>query len=92
MSSSSPPQESQMDGAAMDTSSTFVPMNMSGLQKHSVLDRRRKPERCCRRSPMQLTTARAGKTIRNMRWFEVMSSRGNIQGDAVLHWQVTIRI
>ncbi|HVK39858.1 MAG TPA: dodecin [Candidatus Kapabacteria bacterium] len=36
--------------------------------------------------------ARAGKTIRNMRWFEVTETRGQIDNGAVAHWQVTIKI
>ena len=36
--------------------------------------------------------ARAGKTIRNMRWFEVTETRGYIEENKVDHWQVTINI
>jgi dodecin len=36
--------------------------------------------------------ARAGKTIRNMRWFEVTETRGYIEGGKVEHWQVTLNI
>ena len=36
--------------------------------------------------------ARAAKSIRNMRWFEVTETRGVINGGAVAHWQVTIKI
>lgn len=35
---------------------------------------------------------RAGKTIRNMRWFEVVNTRGHIEDGKVAHWQVTIKI
>jgi dodecin len=35
--------------------------------------------------------ARAQKTIRNMRWFEVIETRGNIENGRIDHWQVTIR-
>ncbi|MFN2475748.1 MAG: dodecin [Chthoniobacterales bacterium] len=34
--------------------------------------------------------ARAGKTIRNMRWFEVTETRGHIEDGKIGHWQVTI--
>lgn len=34
----------------------------------------------------------AGKTIENMRWFEVVETRGNIDKDKVAHWQVTIKV
>ena len=36
--------------------------------------------------------ARAGKTIRNMRWIEVTETRGYIENDKVDHWQVTVNI
>lgn len=36
--------------------------------------------------------ARAAKTVRNMRWFEVIETRGHIEGNAVAHFQVTVKI
>jgi flavin-binding protein dodecin len=36
--------------------------------------------------------ARAGKTIRNMRWLEVKEMRGHIEDGKVAHWQVGIKI
>lgn len=36
--------------------------------------------------------ARAGKTVRNMRWFEVTETRGHIDDGTVAHWQVTIKV
>lgn len=35
---------------------------------------------------------RAKDTIRNMRWFEVVETRGQIVDGNVAHWQVTIKI
>ena len=35
---------------------------------------------------------KAGKTVRNMRWFEVIDQRGQIENGKVAHWQVTIKI
>lgn len=35
---------------------------------------------------------RASKTIRDMRWFEVVETRGNIEDGKVAHWQVTVSI
>jgi dodecin len=35
---------------------------------------------------------RASETIRNMRWFEVIESRGSIENGSVAEWQVTIKI
>ena len=36
--------------------------------------------------------SRASKTIRNMRWFEVIETRGYIDEGKVEHWQVTLKI
>jgi flavin-binding protein dodecin len=36
--------------------------------------------------------AKAGETIRNMRWFEVIETRGYIEDGGVAHWQVTIKL
>jgi len=36
--------------------------------------------------------ARASKTLRNLRWFEVTQVRGHIESGAVAHWQVTIKV
>lgn len=35
---------------------------------------------------------RASKTVRNMRWFQVTETRGDISGGKVAHWQVTLKI
>ena len=35
---------------------------------------------------------RASKTIQNMRWFEVIETRGNIENGKIAHWQVTIKV
>jgi hypothetical protein len=36
--------------------------------------------------------ARTADSIRNLRWFEVVSVRGHVEGHAVAHWQVTVKI
>ena len=36
--------------------------------------------------------AHAAKTIREMRWFEVTETRGDIKDGKVCHWQVTVKI
>jgi flavin-binding protein dodecin len=41
---------------------------------------------------VQNALARARKTIRNMRWFEVSETRGYIEEGNVAHWQVTLKI
>ena len=36
--------------------------------------------------------AEAGKTVKNMSWFEVAEMRGAIKGEKVAEFQVTVRI
>lgn len=36
--------------------------------------------------------SKASKTLHNMRWFEVVETRGHIENGAVSHWQVTIKV
>ena len=36
--------------------------------------------------------SRASKTIRDMRWFQIIDTRGHIENNAVAHWQVTIKV
>jgi flavin-binding protein dodecin len=36
--------------------------------------------------------ARAKKTTRNMRWFEVTETRGYLEEGEVAHWQVTLKV
>ena len=36
--------------------------------------------------------ARAGQTVRQLRWFEVTDTRGHIENGEIAHWQVTIRV
>ena len=36
--------------------------------------------------------AKASQTVRNLRWFEVIETRGHIVGDKVAHWQVTLKL
>ncbi len=34
----------------------------------------------------------ASKTIRNIRWFQVVETRGHVENGAVAHFQVTLKI
>ena len=36
--------------------------------------------------------SKAAKTIRAIRWFQVMETRGHVDNGAVAHWQVTVKI
>jgi len=41
---------------------------------------------------VQNALALASKTIRNMRWFEVIETRGHIEDNKINHWQVTVKV
>jgi hypothetical protein len=41
---------------------------------------------------VQNAIAKASKTLRNLRWFEVVETRGQIEDGRVAHWQVTIKV
>lgn len=41
---------------------------------------------------MNNAISRAGKTIRNMSWFEVAEVRGSLANNKVAHWQVTVKV
>jgi dodecin len=40
---------------------------------------------------VQSAIARASRTVRNMRWIEVVETRGHVEGGKVVQWQVTIK-
>lgn len=35
---------------------------------------------------------RAGKSLRNLRWFQVVDTRGHIESGRITHWQVTVKV
>jgi flavin-binding protein dodecin len=41
---------------------------------------------------IQNAVAKAAQTLRNLRWFEVLETRGHIEGSRVAHWQVTLKL
>ncbi len=41
---------------------------------------------------IQGAIARASSTIDNIRWFEVLETRGHVEGGKVSHYQVTIKV
>lgn len=36
--------------------------------------------------------SRASKSIRNIKWFQVLEARGHVDAGKVAHWQVTIKV
>ena len=41
---------------------------------------------------IQSAIARASSTIDNIRWFEVLETRGHVEGGKVSHYQVTLKV
>ncbi|UCH28052.1 MAG: dodecin domain-containing protein [Trueperaceae bacterium] len=41
---------------------------------------------------VQNAIAKASETVRNLRWFEVMETRGYIEDGGVAYWQVTVKV
>ena len=41
---------------------------------------------------IESAVAKAGDTLHNMRWFEVVETRGHIADGKIAHWQVTVKI
>ena len=41
---------------------------------------------------IQTAIARASQTLRDIRWFEVKETRGNVEGGRIAHYQVTLRV
>jgi flavin-binding protein dodecin len=41
---------------------------------------------------VQKAIAKAAETVRNMRWFQVVETRGYIENDRVAYWQVSVKI
>jgi flavin-binding protein dodecin len=41
---------------------------------------------------IQRAVSRASRTLRNLRWFEVVETRGHIEDGKVQHYQVTLKI
>ncbi|MBY0294889.1 MAG: dodecin family protein [Methylobacterium sp.] len=58
----------------------FKVIELVGTSKESVSD------------AIDVAVRRAAETIRNLRWFEVVSTRGDIADGKVLHYQVTLKV
>ena len=41
---------------------------------------------------VQNAITKAARTVRQMRWFQVVETRGSIKDGQVEHWQVTLKI
>lgn len=41
---------------------------------------------------IEVAIAKTTKTVHNVRWFEVIETRGYVEENKIAHWQVTLKI
>ena len=41
---------------------------------------------------IQVAISRAAQTLRNLRWFEVIQTRGHLEDGSISHYQVTLKV
>jgi flavin-binding protein dodecin len=41
---------------------------------------------------IRVALEKASKTLRNLHWFEVIGTRGQVEDGKVAHWQVTLKV
>ena len=41
---------------------------------------------------IRAAVTRAAETIRNIRWFQVVETRGHLEDGRIAHWQVTVKV
>lgn len=41
---------------------------------------------------IQAAVSRASETLRNLRWFEIIQTRGQIEDGRIRHYQVTLKV
>ena len=58
----------------------YKSVELTGSSKKSIED------------AIEKAISRANKTVRNMRWLEVLNTRGYIEKGKIAYWQVTIKI
>lgn len=66
--------------AAGDTDHVYKILELAGSSEQSIED------------AIQKAIARASKTVREMKWFEVVQTRGHIENGIVRHYQVVLRV
>jgi dodecin len=65
---------------AMDDDHIYRVIELAGTSDKSIED------------AVSSAIARANKTIRNLRWFELMQTRGHIENGKIAHFQVTLKV
>jgi hypothetical protein len=73
------PPRSDAEGTQM-SEHVYKSVELTGSSKKSIED------------AIEKAVARANKTVRNMRWLEVLTTRGYIEKGKIAYWQVTVKI
>ncbi|MBI5263250.1 MAG: dodecin domain-containing protein [Bradyrhizobium sp.] len=68
-----------------------MPVATEGNHVYKILELVGSSERSVE-DAIQNAIGRAAKTIREMKWFEVVQTRGHIENGSVRHYQVTLRV
>ena len=63
----------------MDEQHVYKIVELAGSSAESIED------------AIRAAVGRAGKTIRNLRWFEVVQTRGHVEDGEIRHFQVVIK-
>ena len=63
----------------MDEQHVYKIVELAGSSAESIED------------AIRAAIGRAGKTIRNLRWFEVVQTRGHVEDGEIRHFQVVIK-
>lgn len=59
---------------------TYKKIELVGSSKNSIED------------AVKNAISKASKTLRSMRWLEIVETRGHIEDGKVAHWQVTVKV
>lgn len=41
---------------------------------------------------VRVAIEKAAQSVRDIRWFEVLETRGHVEGGKIAHWQVTVKV
>lgn len=41
---------------------------------------------------VRVALAKAAESVRDIRWFQVLDTRGHVKDGTIAHWQVTVKI
>lgn len=62
------------------TDSVYKSMEITGSSRTSIEE------------AIRLAVSRAAETVHNLRWFEVIETRGHIENQQIQYWQVTLKV